>query len=31
LLFNANSAMFQLDHGQNTLIVNDMMIKSALY
>ena len=31
LLFNANSAIFQLYHGQNKLIFNEMMMKSALY
>ena len=29
LLFN--SAIFQLDHGENKLILNEMMMKSALY
>ena len=31
LLFNANSAIFQLYHGENKLIFNDMMMRSALY
>ena len=31
LLLSANSAIFQLYHGENKLIFNDMMIKSALY
>jgi hypothetical protein len=31
LLFNANSAIFQLFHGENKLIFNEMMIKSILY
>jgi hypothetical protein len=31
LLLSANSAIFQLYHGKNKLIFNDMMIKSALY
>jgi len=31
LLFNANSAIFQLYHGDNKLIFNEMMMKSALY
>jgi hypothetical protein len=31
LLFKANSAIFQLYHGENKLIFNDMMIWSALY
>ena len=31
LLFNANSAIFQLYHGQNKLILNEMMMRSALY
>ena len=31
LLFNANSAIFQLYHGENKLIFNEMMVRSALY
>jgi hypothetical protein len=31
LLFNANSAIFQLYHGENKLIFNEMMMRSALY
>jgi hypothetical protein len=32
LLFNANSAIFQLYHGENKIIVNEMMMmSSALY
>ena len=31
LLFNAISAIFQLYYGENKLIVNEMMIRSALY
>ena len=31
LLFNANSAIFQLYHGENKLSVNEMMMTSALY
>ena len=31
LLFNTNSAIFQLYHGENKLIFNDMMMRSALY
>jgi hypothetical protein len=31
LLFIANSAIFQLFHGKNKLIFNDMMMRSALY
>ena len=31
LLFNANSAIFQLYHGENNLIFNEMMMRSALY
>jgi hypothetical protein len=31
LLFSANSAPFQLYHGENKLIVNEMMMRSALY
>jgi len=31
LLFNANSAIFQLYHGVNMLIFNEMMMRSALY
>jgi hypothetical protein len=30
LLFNANSAIFQLYHGENKLIFNEMMTRSAL-
>ena len=31
LLFYANLAIFQLYHGKNKLIFNEMMMKSALY
>ena len=31
LLFYANSAIFQLYHGENKLIFNEMMMRSALY
>jgi hypothetical protein len=31
LLFNANSAIFQLYIGENRLIFNEMMVRSALY
>jgi hypothetical protein len=31
LLFNANSAIFQLYHGENKLIFNELMMMSALY
>jgi hypothetical protein len=31
LLFSANSAIFQLYHGENKLIFNEMVIRSALY
>ena len=31
LLFNANSAIFQLSHGEKKLIFNEMMIQYALY
>jgi hypothetical protein len=31
LLFNTNSAIFQLYHGENKLIFNEMMIRSVLY
>ena len=31
LLFNANSAIFQLYHGQNKLIFNEMIMRSPLY
>jgi hypothetical protein len=31
LLFNANSAIFQLYHGENKLIFNMMMMGFALY
>jgi hypothetical protein len=30
LLFNANSAIFQLYHGKNKLIFNEMMMRPAL-
>jgi hypothetical protein len=31
LLFNANSAIFQLYHGENKLIFNEIMMRSALF
>jgi hypothetical protein len=31
LLFNANSAIFQLYHGEIKLNFNEMMMRSALY
>jgi hypothetical protein len=31
LLFKAKSAIFQLYHGENKLIVNEMMMSSALF
>jgi len=31
LLFNVNSANFLLHHGENKLIVNEMMMRSALF
>jgi hypothetical protein len=31
LLLNANSAIFQLYHGENKLIFNEMMMRSTLY
>ena len=31
LLLNANSAIFQLYHGENNLIFNEMRMRSALY
>ena len=31
LMFNTNSTIFQLYHGENKLIFNEMMIRSALY
>ena len=31
LLLNANSTIFQLHHGENKLIFNEMMMRSALY
>jgi hypothetical protein len=31
LLFNANSAIFQLYYGENKLIINEMMMISALF
>ena len=30
LLFNANSAIYQLYHGENKLILNEMVMRSAL-
>jgi len=30
-LFNANSAIFQLYHGESKLIFNEMMMRSTLY
>jgi len=30
LMFNANSAIFQLSHGENKLIFNEMMMRSSL-
>jgi len=30
-LFNANSAIFQLYHGENKLTLNKMMTRSALF
>ena len=30
LLFNANSAIFQLYHGKNKLIINEMMVRFVL-
>jgi hypothetical protein len=31
LLFNANSAIFQLYHGENKLIFNEIMMRFVLY
>ena len=31
LMFNTSSAIFQQYHGENTLIFNEMMIRSTLY
>ena len=31
LLFNANSAIFQLYYGENKLIFNEIMMRSALF
>jgi len=31
LLFNTNLAIIQLYHGENNLIFNEMMMRSALY
>ena len=31
LLFNANSAIYQLYHGENNLNFNEMMMRSVLY
>jgi len=30
-LFNANASLFQLYHGENKLIFNEMTMRSALY
>ena len=30
-MFNANLAIFQLYHGENKLIFNEVMMRSALY
>jgi len=30
-MFNANSAIFQIYHGENKLIFNDMMMRSAFF
>jgi len=30
-MFNANSAIIQLCHGENKLIFNEMIMRSALY
>jgi len=30
-LFNANSAIFHVYHGENKLIFNDMRMRSVLY
>jgi len=30
-LFNANSAIFQLNYSENKLIFNEMMMRSALF
>jgi hypothetical protein len=31
IMFNSNSAIFQLYHGENKLIINEMMMSSALF
>ena len=31
LVFNANSAIYQLYHGENKLIFNEMKVRSTLY
>jgi hypothetical protein len=31
VVFKANSAIFPLYHGENKLIINEMMMKSTLY
>jgi hypothetical protein len=31
IVFNANSAIFQLHHGENKLIFYEIMMRSALY
>jgi len=30
-VFNTNSVIFQLCHGENKLIINELMMRSALY
>jgi len=31
LMLNANPAMFQLYHGENKIVFNEMMMRPALY
>ena len=31
VLFNSNSSIFQLYHGENKLILNEMMMRSPLF
>jgi len=31
IVVNANSAIFQLHHGENKLIINEMMMRSTLF
>jgi len=31
IVFNANSTIFQLYHGENKLVFNEMLVRSSLY